>query len=78
MLIRLFRDSTGVQIGAPAEYPGESEQTVSLYCTGVSYTIEPNAGKVTVTLSNTIGDDPQAPDYAACANEFSVIPFNTD
>jgi len=78
MLVRLFRDAAGVQIDAPAYYPGKREQVVSLYCTSISYTIEPFAGMVTVTLVNAIGSDPNSKEYAICQNEFSVIPFNTD
>jgi len=78
MLVRLFRDAMGVQIDAPAEYPGSREQVVSNYCTSVSYTVEPNVGMVTVTLINAIGSDPNSKEYAVCENEFTVIPFNTD
>ncbi len=78
MLVRLFRDAAGVQIDAPVDYPGEREQTVSLYCTSVSYTIEPDAGMVTIALTNAIGSDPNSDDYSICQREFSVIPFNTD
>jgi hypothetical protein len=78
MLVRLFRDALGTQIDAPADFPGPREQTVSNYCTSVSYAIEPNAGMVTVTLTNAIGSDPSDKRYATCQTVFTVIPFNTD
>ena len=77
-LIRLFRDAAGLQIDAPAEYPGKREQVISNYCTSVTYTIEPNAGMVTITLTNAIGSDPTSKEYSVCETEFSVIPFNTE
>lgn len=77
-LVRRFLDSNGDEMAqAPAEFPGPSRQVVSLYCTDVSFSLNVDAGMVTITLTNSIGEETST-DYAEYHTTFNVIPFNFD
>jgi len=78
LLVRRFRDATeNLLEDPPAEFPGALTQVISQYCTGVSYSINEDAGMVTITLTNSIGEQGDK-DYAYYSKQFSVIPFNCD
>jgi prepilin-type N-terminal cleavage/methylation domain-containing protein len=77
-LIRRFRDSNeNLMDPAPAEFPGPPEQVICQYCSGVSFTINVDAGMITVTVTNSLGHQ-ENPDYAIYSSQFDIIPFNCD
>jgi hypothetical protein len=76
ILVRRFRDSSNnLMTTPPAEYPAGYEQVISQHCTGVSYSVEPNCGMVTVTLTNSLGE-PNTVEFATCSSQFDILPFN--
>ena len=76
LLFRRFRDATGTILDeAPAEFPGAAAQVIGQYVTGVSYSINADAGMVTITLTTSMGEVTDNDDYT---QQFSVIPYNSD
>jgi hypothetical protein len=77
LLVRRFRDLANEVLleDAPAEYPGSKSQVICQYCTGVSFSVNEDAGMVTITLINSIGQNGTIK-YAEYNKQFSVIPFN--
>lgn len=71
-------DENGYLLNGVPEFPLSGRSfVVSRHCTSVSFQLNVDAGMVTITITNSIGD-PGSDTYTEYIKEFSVFPFNHD
>ena len=78
-LVRRFRNDAGQLLtAAPAEFPGEAEQTVASNVTSVSWNVDSDTGLVFVSIKTAVGDANEVRSYAELTKSAYVLPQNMD